>query len=134
MNCEPYLGRLPGAELTALEILRDSGLLEPIFDETRTFLGYVAVENPVSVTPPSLPTGSGTAAPRATEAALPKRKRGRPRRNAPDPPEQARIVAAWGTGNFRMYAELAQELGIEEYDVKSAVDRERKRDHSDGKK
>lgn len=53
------------------------------------------------------------------------RRRGRPRDT--DATNDAQVAAAWATGIFATYADLARELGRDAGDVKAAVDRHRKR-------
>jgi hypothetical protein len=54
-----------------------------------------------------------------------RRKRGRP--TDTDPKADERICAAWRTGRYKKYADLARELRIKPGEVRNAIDRHRKR-------
>jgi hypothetical protein len=76
----------------------------------------------------SQPNASGDEKPRANKKpgkGESKRERGRPRDT--NLKADNRIFDAWQTNRYRTYAELAKELGLPEAEVRTAIDRQRKR-------
>ncbi len=127
-RCEPYLSRLPGAQQKALEILHAQGLLEAVGGgEQNSPIRYVAVENPV-------PAADKRAAHESSTGI--RRKKGRPPKPSEDPRKDSKLFGDWKgakASGTRTIDEFAQARRLEARDVRSALDRHRKRGRS-GKK